>query len=113
MRAAAQRQSDVLGQDAHISSLATANRETEVRRRPRVERHRPYGDFASRTRDLDALAGILVIVAALVLERGVAWRNLNDPADEPRQDRLDVLPGHRHIARLQHLAFGIACSRGG
>src|ERR1700688_3241237 len=113
MRAAAEGQSDILSQDAHISSLATANGETEVRRRPRVKRHRPDADFASWARDLDALAGIFVIVATLIFEGGVARRNLRYASDESRQDCLDVLPGHRHVVPLQHVAFGIACSRGG
>src|SRR6202047_4737767 len=71
-----------------------------------------YDDFARPTRNLDTLTGIFVVVPALIFEGGIAWRNLRDASDEAWQDCPDILPGDRHVARLQHLAFGIACSRG-
>ena len=70
-----------------------------------------YDDFAPWPRNLDAFAGIFVIVPAPILEGGIARRNLHDASDETWQDRLDILPGYRHVACLQHLTFGVARSR--
>src|SRR5438128_8594412 len=111
MRAAAERRADVLGKDAYVCALAAAYAQLEIGRSPRQQLELADLDLAWMARDLHAGACVLVILAAVALERRVARRHLGDAAHEPFQQRVHFTHGHRHRPRGDDLAFGVTGAR--
>jgi hypothetical protein len=109
--AAAQCGADVLGQHADVGALAAGDFQRRQRRLP-VSHRKPLDPrFARHAVELDALARVRVIGAAVALQRRMHWRHLQDAPAKGRQRRLDG--GAVEVDRRggDHLAVDVATCR--
>src|SRR5438046_9109933 len=99
MRAAAERRADVLGEYAYVRALAAAYAQLEIGRSPRQQLELADLDLAWLARDLHAGACVLVILAAVALQRRVARRHLGHAAHEPSHHRRHLPSGPHPLTR--------------
>src|SRR6266550_1538085 len=90
MRATAERRAQIGGQRADVRALAANDIERRDRARPLDQRENLHLDAARRPRYLDAFARVVVVAAALELERRMCGRRLLQLAGEYGQCGLDV-----------------------
>src|SRR5450432_394668 len=76
MRATPKLSADVLCKDANVGAFAADHVEHSVRRIPRDQREFRNFDLARRACNLDAGAGVLVMIAPFELERRIGMGNL-------------------------------------
>src|SRR5436190_16840391 len=108
MRAAAECLAYIFCERADVGAFAAMDLELDIRSVPRPQSDGVDLHLAGRADDLHALAGVLVVVAAIALKRRIARRHLGDTADKARQDVFQMLARSRNDARADDLAFGVA-----
>src|SRR3989442_12378986 len=104
MRAAAERRADVLGKHAYVCALAAAYAQLEIGRSPRQQLELADLDLAWMARDLHAGACVLVILAAVALERRVSRRHLGVAAHEPIEQLFACTHGNQQRPTSAHIA---------
>ena len=109
MGTTAQRVANVFRQRADVRAFAAADFQLERRALERKQARIIHAYPPRCTFNLFPLAGQLVELFALMLQRRVHGRHLIDLTAKTRQDGFDVLDRKAwHLAPLQHSAFGIA-----